>query len=253
ATRSAEWVVVAELVVSLVLAHLLLHRTLAPRAWAIVRAGADRWRTIDWRAAGVLLLVALLGFALTYADRWGAATALDARQFANYAFAGTIVAIGLSTQSLVNASVYPMLARLYARSGQAACFELCARLSIGGLLGSLLLAVPAYFALEYAIGRWYPAYGIAPMLVAPFLVVAAFRVSEFWSSYLVIVGYQGRLLRTNLLAGAGAALAWIVAVQAAGNARTPGGFAWLALALAVIGYAAVAWGAMRTSRTESRS
>ncbi|HEY8049499.1 MAG TPA: hypothetical protein VIE63_10025, partial [Ramlibacter sp.] len=126
ATRSAEWVVVAELVVSLVLAHLLLHRTLAPRAWAIVRAGADRWRAIDWRAAGVLLLVALLGFALTYADRWGAATALDARQFANYAFAGTIVAIGLSTQSLVNASVYPMLARLYARSGQAACFELCA-------------------------------------------------------------------------------------------------------------------------------
>jgi O-antigen/teichoic acid export membrane protein len=252
-TRSAAWVVVAEFAASLALAHALLHRTLAPHAWRLLRAGADRWRRIDWRGAFVLLLVSLLAFALTYADRWGAATVLDARQFANYAFAGTILAVGLSAQALVNASVYPMLARLYARSGQAACFELCTRISIAALLGSLVLAVPAYLALQWAIAHWYPAYDIAPALVAPFLVVAAFRVSDFWSSYLMIVGYQGRLLRTNLLSGAVAALAWGIATEATGRAKTPASFAWLAVSLALAGTAAVAWAATRTSRTEARA
>jgi hypothetical protein len=81
--------------------------------------------------------------------------------------------------------------------------------------------------------------------VAPFLVVAAFRVSDFWSSYLMIVGFQGRLLRTNLVAGAAAAIAWLLA---AGREGTPQAFAWLAVALAVAGYAAVAAAAWRTSR-----
>src|SRR3569623_1339254 len=110
ALRSAAWVVVAELAVSIVLSHVLLRHTLGPRMFAVLRIGIARWRRIDWRAAWVLLLVSLLGFALTYADRWGAAIALDAHQFANYAFAGTILAIGLSVQGLVNASASPMLA-----------------------------------------------------------------------------------------------------------------------------------------------
>jgi O-antigen/teichoic acid export membrane protein len=245
AMRSAAWVVVAELAVSLALSHVLLRDTLAPRTLTLLRIGIERWRRIDWHAAWVLLLVSLLGFALTYADRWGAAVVLGAHRFANYAFAGTILAIGLSAQGLVNASVYPMLARLYARAGQAACYRLCARISLAAAAGSLVLAVPAYFVLQYAIGQWYPAYDAARNLVAPFLVVAAFRVSDFWSSYLMIVGFQGRLLRTNLVAGAAAAIAWLLA---AGREGTPQAFAWLAVALAVAGYAAVAAAAWRTSR-----
>jgi len=249
-TRSAAWVVVAELAVSLALAHVLLRNTLAPGAWRIVHAAWDRRRRIDWHAAWVLLLVSLLGFALTYADRWAAATLLDAHAFANYAFAGTILAIGLSAQGMVNASVYPMLARLFGRSGQRDCYRLCAKLSLGALAGSIVAAMPAYFILQYAIARWYPAYDIAKDLVAPFLVVAAFRVSDFWSSYLMIVGYQGRLLRTNLLAGASVAIAWLVVARAMGDAASPAAFAWLAVALAVVGYVAVAIASQRASRTE---
>ncbi|HTH78309.1 MAG TPA: hypothetical protein VL593_04960 [Ramlibacter sp.] len=253
--RSAPAVVVAEALVSLAIAHGLLWETMG-RAMsgvaATIRIAFDRMRRIDWRAAWVLLLVSLLAFALTYADRWGAASVLGSHDFANYSFAGTILAIGLSAQSLVNASVYPMLARLYAREGRRACFSLCSKLSLIALVGGLVLALPAYFVLEFAMQRWYPAYDIALSLVAPFLVVAALRVSDFWSSYMMITGLQDRLLKTNMLAGGAAALLWIAIAQpwnAAG--RTPARFALLAVLLGVIGYAAVVLASWRSSREEA--
>jgi O-antigen/teichoic acid export membrane protein len=254
--RSAPAVIVAEALISLALAHGLLWQTtsrVVPGAVATLRIAIRRMKRVDWHAAGVLLLVSLLGFALTYADRWGAASALDAHAFANYAFAGTVLAIGLSAQSLVNASVYPMLARLYAREGQRACFALCSKLSLIALVAGLVLAVPAYFVLEAAVQRWYPAYDVARGLLGIFLVVAAFRVSDFWSSYMMITGFQGRLLKTNLLAGAAAALLWAaVARPWEAASRTPGNFALLAGLLATIGYAAVVLASWRCSREGQR-
>lgn len=251
-TRTASAVVIAEAVVSLAIAHGLLSQTMGRVMKLTVRIALDRIKRIDWGAAWVLLLVSLLGFALTYADRWGAASVLDAHDFANYAFAGTVLAIGLSAQSLVNASVYPLLARLYAREGQQACFTLCSKLSLVALTGALVLAVPAWFVLDAAVRRWYPAYDVALVLLAPFLLVAALRVSDFWSSYMMITGFQGRLLKTNLLAGALAAVAWLALAQpweAAG--RTPVRFALLAVLLAGVGYAAIVLAAWRCSREEN--
>jgi O-antigen/teichoic acid export membrane protein len=251
-TRSASAVVVAEALVSLALAHGMLWQTMGrmvPGIAGTLRIAFDRVKRVDWRAAWVLLLVSLLGFALTYSDRWIAASWLDAHDFANYAFAGTVLAIGLSAQSLVNASAYPMLARLYAREGQRACFVLCSKLSLIALAGSLVLAIPAYFVLDAAVRRWYPAYDVALALLAPFLLVAAFRVSDFWSSYMMITGFQGRLLKVNLLAGAAAASLWAAAVRPWEPAgRAPGQFASLAVLLAVIGYAAVVFASWRCSR-----
>jgi O-antigen/teichoic acid export membrane protein len=246
-TRSAPAVVVAEALVSLALAHGLMWGTVVA---ATLRIALDRVKRIDWHAAWVLLLVSLLAFALTYADRWGAASVLGAHDFANYAFAGTVLAIGLSAQSLVNASVFPMLARLYAREGQRACFVLCSRLSLIALVGGLVLAVPAYFVLDWAVRRWYPAYDVALALLAPFLLVAAFRVSDFWSSYMMITGFQGRLLKTNLLAGAAAAALWALLARPWAGAG-PAQFAMLAVLLAVIGYAAVVFASWRCSREGS--
>jgi O-antigen/teichoic acid export membrane protein len=253
-TRVASAVVIAEAVVSLAIAHGLLSQTIGRAMVLTVRAALDRIKRVDWGSAWVLLLVSLLGFALTYADRWGAASVLDAHDFANYAFAGTVLAIGLSAQSLVNASVYPMLARLYAREGQRACFALCSKLSLIALTGALVLAVPAWFVLEAAVRRWYPGYDVALALLAPFLIVAALRVSDFWSSYMMITGFQDRLLKTNLLAGAVAALMWVVVARPwEVSGRTPGRFALLAVLLAIIGYAAIVLASWRCSREEKRA
>lgn len=249
ATRSASIVVVAEALVSLAIAHGLLWQTLGRATAAVLRVALARIGRLDWRAAWILLLVSLLSFALTYADRWGAASMLDAHAFANYAFAGTVLAIGLSAQGLVNASAYPMLARLYAREGQQACFVLCSKLSLIALLGGLTLAIPAWFALDYAVRRWYPAYDIARALLGPFLLVAAFRVSDFWSSYMMIAGFQDRLLRTNLVAGGACALLWAgIARPWDAASRTPGVFVLLAVLLAIVGYAAVVLASWRCAR-----
>jgi O-antigen/teichoic acid export membrane protein len=249
AARSASLVIVTEALVSLALAHGLLWQTMGRATSVTLRIALDRMKRIDWHTAWVLLLVSLLVFALTYADRWGAASALDAHAFANYAFAGTVLVIGLSAQGLVNASAYPMLARLYAREGQRACFVLCSKLSLIALVGGLVLAVPGWFALDWAVRHWYPAYDIALALLAPFLLVAAFRVSDFWSSYMMIAGFQGRLLRTNLLAGAACAMLWAAVARPWDTAgRTPAMFALLAVLLAVVGYSAVVLASWRCSR-----
>jgi hypothetical protein len=79
--------------------------------------------------------------------------------------------------------------------------------------------------------------------------VAAFRVSDFWSSYMMITGFQARLLKTNLLAGVASALSWAVLARPWEPAgRTPAQFALLAVLLAVTGYAAVVIASWRCSR-----
>jgi O-antigen/teichoic acid export membrane protein len=250
-SRSALAVVGAEAAMSLLLAHGLLWQTVAgtrPRVAGLLRVAWRRMPRLEWHAALVLLVVSLVGFALTYADRWLAALLLGAGEFGNYAFAGTVLAIGLSAQSLINASVYPLLARLYARDGTAACYALCRRLSLLALAGSLVLAPPAYFLLEAGLRRWYPAYDIAQGLLAPFLLVACFRVSDFWSSFMMITGFQNRLLRTSIVAGGIAAMLWGVVTQPwRPDGRTPGQLAMLAVALAVVGYAVAALASRRSA------
>jgi len=252
ATKSASGVVAAEAAVSLVLAFAMLLQTMAgrdPGTSATLKIAADRWRRIDWRAAWVMLLVSLLAFALTYADRWCAATVLPARDFANYAFAGIVLAIALSAQGLVNASVYPLLARLYAREGQAACYALCAKLSWGALAGALLLALPAYWVLDAGLRRFYPAYDVALTLLPAFLLVAAFRVSDFWSSFMMITGSQDKLLKVSLLSGAAAAALWAIVAQPwASSGGTPMQFAMLAVLLAVGGYVAIVFASRASLR-----
>jgi O-antigen/teichoic acid export membrane protein len=256
ATKSAAGVPVAEAIVSLMIAHRILWQTVAdtrPATYGLMQLALRRLPKLDWRAAFVLLLVSLLGFALANADRWAAASLLRLDAFANYAFAGSVLAIGASLQALLNASVYPMLARLYARSGEPACYALCSRLSLAMLAAALLLAVPAYYALSEAVRRWYPAYAMAIALLPPFLLVAAFRVSDFWSSYMMITGYQDKLLKTNVLAGAAGALVWALATRPwDASPQTPQQLALLAAALCVSGYAAVALVSLRCSRAKVR-
>jgi hypothetical protein len=104
------------------------------------------------------------------------------------------------------------------------------------------------------VRRWYPAYDVTLVLLAPFLVTAAFHVSDFWSSYMMITGAQAQLLKTNLLAGMAAAVLWAAGVRPWDAAqRTPLHFALLALLLAVIGHGAVAAASWHRSRKEPRA
>jgi O-antigen/teichoic acid export membrane protein len=253
---AASMVLATESVISLALAAWLLRQQFHAIPLRFVTAMRLAWRrlpTTRWRSALALLAVASLGFLVINADRWLAAQWLPGSAFAQYAFAWMLLMVAQSVQVVINASLYPMLARRYATDGGLRTFGMSARASLGLLAGGALAALPFWTLLDLGIARWFPAYAEARSLLPVFLVIAVLRVSNFWSSYLVVVGREGRLLILNLMsAGAAAATWWLLAPPSAGELRADQ-IALLALLLSASGYAVVAlaaWHHAQTSREE---
>jgi O-antigen/teichoic acid export membrane protein len=215
-THSALWTLVAEAAVSIILAQATLGailRSVALNAAAAFRLALRRLPRMQWRAAVTLLMVSVVTFLLMNADRWIAAQWLKSEQFAQYAFAWTVLLIGQATQSLVSAAAYPMLARRYALFGRQSAYRACTLVSGGLLIGGAVCAVPAWAIVTFAITRWFPAYASALDLVPLFIAVAVLRVSDMWSGFLVIVGVEARLLALNLCAIVLAGMLWLASAQ----------------------------------------
>jgi hypothetical protein len=242
-THSVAWVLGVEAVASLALSQATLvgisRRFRLPLA-LLLRLARRSWPRISWTTALVFLGVSTVTFALVNIDRWGAAAWLDEPGFAHYAFAGVILLVAQSAQSMINASVYPMLARRYGMDGSRRAHALCARVSLAMLALGAALALPAYYLLVLVIQRWYPAY--VPTLALLPLVLAAglLRVSDFWSSFLMICGHERLLLALNALIVVGGCALWAAVQLARREALEALDFAWLALLLAFCGHAASA-------------
>ncbi|MEX6502161.1 lipopolysaccharide biosynthesis protein [Pseudomonas zhanjiangensis] len=189
---------------------------------ALVRLAVRRLGRLSWSSALALLGVMVVGFSLINMDRWIAASLLPASDFAQYAFAWILLLIAQSTQSLINASVYPALARRFARDGQAASFRFATQIGSLLLLGGAVLAWPAWWLARAAVERWFPDYLVGADLLKIFLLVAILRVADFWSSHLIIIGQERRLLIINLLVAVLVGAVWLVFVEP----WTPG---WLSL------------------------
>lgn len=211
-TGSATWVLLAEAAVSLALSYATLDRNLRQARISlagIVRVAARRLGTIRWHTALVLFLVSVLGFLQVNVDRWAAAELLTAERFALYSFAAIVLTVAQSVQSMMNASVYPMLSRRFAVAGLRVTFRLSAGISIATLAAGLLLAIPGLLVFEGVIDRWFPAYRASTGLLVIFFGIAVLRVSDFWSSFLMISGHETRLLILDaLVLFAGAAIWW---------------------------------------------
>lgn len=210
---------------------------------------ARRLRRIPWASAMALLALMFVGFAFLNADRWFAADLLQPTAFAIYAFAWVLLSMAQSIQAVINASVYPLLARRFAGEGRAAAFRFCFRASTGLILVCAVGAWPAYWLLCAIVTRWFPAYAESKSIFGIFLLVAALRLSDFWSSYLVIVGLERRLLVVFLATGLVVCGGWLYALQPwAHPAIGIGDVAQLAVALTVAGYLAsffIAWSARK--------
>jgi O-antigen/teichoic acid export membrane protein len=253
ATGSAVSALAAEAVISLVLAGAIMARIgrntgISPLT--LLGAAQRGWRRVPWHAAAVFLGISLGGSALTNADRWMGASLLTVGEFGQYAFAGVVVLVAQSAQSMLNASVYPLLARRYALSGQAAAFALSARVSLTVLAFSAAAAIPAHWAISAAVQRWYPAYQGSLAILSLILAVSVLRISDFWSSFLMICGYERRLLVLHLTVGCAVAAAW--GAMLAGRGLEHAGladFAWLALLLSLGVHGAAAIAATAAHRT----
>jgi hypothetical protein len=81
------------------------------------------------------------------------------------------------------------------------------------LMAGAICAAPLWFALGFAIPRWFPVYQDALYLLPWFLIVAVVRVSDFWSSYLLIVGREAPLLASRVASAAAGIAAWAALIR----------------------------------------
>ena len=223
----------------------------APLGWTTVFLLAKRrLPRVRWRSALTLMAAMIVTFSVLNADRWVAADRLGVRAFAQYSFAWLVLTIAQSAQAVVNASIYPLLARRFAAFGRDVAFSVCVKASAAAFAFSVIVALPAYYLLEHAISRWYPQYADATSLLPLFLAIAALRMSDFWSSFLLIVGQEGRLLRANLAATMAAVVVWGTLVRPwRGLQVSSYEVAELAALLTLAAYAAVAAAAWRVRRS----
>lgn len=219
------------------------------RSWLLINLVLRGMSRIRWSDSLALMLVMLAAFALTNMDRWLAASWLSTGQFAWYAFAWILLTASQSVQSIINSSIYPSLARRYATGGRASSFRLAAVASLVFLGFGLILAWPVNSALNAAISAWFTEYNPSRPLFPMFIAIAILRVSNFWSSHLIIAGEERLLLLINTLVGVGVSLIWF----AAGLLEIDGGnlllhLAWFALALTTVHYFCVLCVAVRFRR-----
>lgn len=211
-TKSATAVIAVEASISMVIAAGVFRGALIrggmslDLAYKLALRGLPR---VTWRSAMVLMVVSIVFFLVFNLDRWIAADRLGAAGFARYAFAWIVLSAAQSAQGVINAAVYPMLARRMATMGQASARRFCATLSIGVFLAGAVAVVPVWMIADQLVIRWFPRYSDTGVLILIFLGVAVFRVSDFWSSYLLIIGRERAVLIWNVLLSMLVILIWV--------------------------------------------
>ena len=210
------------------------------------------WRRPAWGTAGVMLTISTMSFVLLNLDRWVAVSWLPPAAFAQFTFAAIVLLAAQSIQSMVNATVYPMIARRFGLQGAGAAFRLCCGASLTTFAAALVFAWPAHLLAQFAIGRWFPAYETAVALLWPLLAAAVLRVSDYWSSFLMICNHERQLLKLQLGVCLAAAGGWMLFVAArGGSAPTVLDICWLSFLLAAGSYAATAGSAFALRATNS--
>lgn len=229
---SASLVLLAETAVSGLAAMLIIanagrrFRVSLPLATGL---GLRSFGRIEWMSMLALLSYSVTNSVSTQIDRWLSSAYLGERDFAHYSFAWTIMIAALSLQALINASVYPMIARRLTLLGSAAAWRLTAFASLGMLGLSAILLFPSLWIADRVVTRYLPDYADSLVLFAPMAIAAALRLSDFWSSLLIIAGRE----RAALLATLGTTLLMLALWYALFGADVTGlHLAWLGLAMA---------------------
>jgi hypothetical protein len=140
---------------------------------------------------------------------------------------------------VINAAVYPYLANRYAQFGRQRAFVIASAVSGGLLAVGLVLAVPALSVAQAGIAAYFPQYEMATTILPVFTVIAILRISDFFSSYLVIVNLERWVLLSDLGCAILGIAVWLLVRQPwqAGQTLGLGSFAELAALLAGLSYA----------------
>lgn len=239
-THSAFWVISAEALACSVVTALNLpaaFKRVNIEIGALLKLALKNLPRLPWHLVFVFFCVSMVGFSLINLDRWIAAEVFNKTDFAGYAFAALVLTIAQAAQSMLSASIYPLLARRFAQFGVQHAYDLCLRISLIFLLAGCALALPVWMLSMEAVRRWYPAYSGTDSLLLLFFFVAALRVSDFWSSFLLVTGHEQSLLKVSVICGLLGLGAWLLWLQPwLGHTFSLIDFGWLAFFLTASSY-----------------
>lgn len=168
--------------------------------WSGLLLATRRMPRVRWQPALLLFAAGALAYLQTSADRWIATSLLEPAGFAVYSFAWILLLAAGQAQVLINSAAFPWMARRVARAGGAAAFASTSVLSLLALLVAAMTVVPVIFIANWAIPHFWPHLIAAAQLLPIFVICAALRVSDFWSSFLIVSGNERRLLASWLIA-----------------------------------------------------
>jgi O-antigen/teichoic acid export membrane protein len=203
--RSADAILIAELASTGAVVLSILHRQLAGAGIKVARllpltlAGCRRNKISALFVLSLLSLVASLSISV---DRWIGAKVLDVAAFGQYSFALTAMLSALYLQSIINASAFSIFSVKFADEGARACFATVTKFSFGLLGVSLMASAILHPVLVALIRQFFAEYGDIGRYLYLLLIAASFRVSEYFSSYLVISRHE----RTSVFSTVGSVL-----------------------------------------------
>lgn len=213
------------------------------------KIAAQTTHKLRWWTAFGLLSATILSWSSQNIDRWLGQSMLDVHEFAMYAFAANLLTIAGSAQMILNSSVFPQLARTLAVSGRRTTFLLCSKYccALGGI--GIISAPLVWLGWVIAVRHWYPAYESSNTLAIIFIISGILRCSDFWGSYLIIVGSELKLKFATIIALSISFTVWYVLfIKTQEHLPTMTSIAWLACIIAVCTYIANTAFALREVR-----
>ena len=207
---------------------------------------------VRWRTATTLLAVSSLGFLVLNVDRWVGAHWLSANQFGNYAFAWTLLSIAQSIQNIINASFYPILSQQYALNGRQESFKYTLRVAAITFITGAFFSMLSYGIFSVLIDKAYPNYSNSKTLLPYFFIIISFRISDFWSSFLIVTRQDQKLFFIMLFTTSFIIAMWAVTKEFNFQILTIKDVGALALFVTVANYIMSALFAWKSSKSVSR-
>lgn len=249
-TDSAVATLLTEALISLLLSMAIVVRMVSRFSLVVLmRLAVRQLSRINWLNALTLMGVAIVTFMLMNLDRWLAGVLMPARDFAIYAFAWVVLMAAQAAQAMVNASVFPALARENAASGRGRSFRLAGLISLLTLVAGVILAWPLCKLINGGISIYFPEYMKATAVVAIFYLGGVLRFSNFFSGFLIVVGQERSLLVINVATLLAGVAVWFAVFGLAGFSRLVL-LAWFSLFLMVLNYFAILIYALLVGRSK---
>lgn len=250
----AQAILAVEALLTIALSSRLLIKKFRSDQFAIgsaLRLGWTRLPRVEWESALTLLAVSALSFVILSSDRWIATQWLSANLFGQYAFAWTLFTIAQSVHQIINSSAYPLLSQRYAIHGITASFKFAMILSTSSFILSVIFSLPAYFMLGCVVDVYFPEYDNVIDIIPIFLLAVSFRVSDFWTSFMIVARHERKItyiLVANMFL---AMFLWMIYLNFDVNRIQINSIAVLALTLSFTNYVVLAffsWKALTQDR-----